>query len=57
MEVEQDHMVMSGRYEGQEGDSYHGCMVVSWRRDARESDRIKSFLFYFFLIESPIIIF
>jgi len=52
MEVEQDHMVISGRYEGQEGDSYHGCMVVSWRRDARESDKIKSFLFYFFLIES-----
>jgi len=29
MKVEQDHMVMSRRYKGQEGDSYHGCMVVS----------------------------
>jgi len=25
----QDHMVMSGRYGGQEGDSCHSCMVVS----------------------------
>jgi len=29
MEVEQYHIVMSGRYGGQEGDSCHGCMVVS----------------------------
>jgi len=29
MEVEQDHMVMSGRYGGQEGDGCHGYMVVS----------------------------
>jgi len=29
MEVEQDHMVMSGRYGGQKGDGCHGCMVVS----------------------------
>jgi len=29
MEVEQDHMVMSGRYGGQEGDGCHGCIVVS----------------------------
>jgi len=29
MEMEQDHMVISGRYGGQEGDSYHGRMVVS----------------------------
>jgi len=29
MEVEQDHMVMSRRYGGQEGDGCHGCMVVS----------------------------
>jgi len=29
MEVEQDHMVMSERYGGQEGDGYHGRMVVS----------------------------
>jgi len=29
MEVEQDYMVMSRRYGGQEGDSCHGCMVVS----------------------------
>jgi len=52
MEVEQDHMVMSGRYGGQEGDGCHGCMVVSERRDARESGRMESSLFYFFLIES-----
>jgi len=29
MEVEQDHMVMFGRYRGQEGDGYHSRMVVS----------------------------
>ena len=29
MEVEQDHMVMSGRYGGQEGNNCHGHMVVS----------------------------
>jgi len=29
MEVEQDHIVMSGRYGGQEGDSCHRHMVVS----------------------------
>ena len=29
MEVEQDYMVMSRRYGGQEGDSCCGCMVVS----------------------------
>jgi len=29
MEVEQDHMVMSRRYGGQEGDSCHSRMVVS----------------------------
>jgi len=29
MEVEQDHMVMSRRYGGQEGDGCHGHMVVS----------------------------
>jgi len=45
-------MVMSGRYEGQEGDGYHSRIVVSQRRDVRESSRIKSFLFYFFLIKS-----
>jgi len=28
MEVEQDHIVMSGRYGGQKGDSCHGRMVV-----------------------------
>ena len=28
MEVEQYHMVMSGRYGEQEDDSYHGCIVV-----------------------------
>ena len=28
MEVEQDHMVMSGRYRGQEGDGCHRHMVV-----------------------------
>jgi len=29
MEVEQDHIVMSGRYRGQESDSCHSHMVVS----------------------------
>jgi len=29
MEVEQDHMVMSGRYRGQKGDGCHSHMVVS----------------------------
>jgi len=29
MEVEQDHMVMSRRYGGQEGDGCHSHMVVS----------------------------
>jgi len=29
MEVEQDHIVMSGRYGGQEGDGCYGCIVVS----------------------------
>jgi len=48
MEVEQDHMVMSRRYEGQESDSCHSCMVVPLRRDARESSSMESFLFYFF---------
>jgi len=43
---------MSGRYRGQEGDIYYGHMAVPWRRDMRESGRIKDFLFYFFLIES-----
>jgi len=27
--VEQHHMIMSGRYEEQEGDGCHGHMVVS----------------------------
>jgi len=46
-------MVMSRRYGGQEGDVCHGCMAVSQRRDIREYSRIKDFLLYFFLIESP----
>jgi len=29
MEVEQDYIVMSGRYGGQEGDSCYGRIVVS----------------------------
>jgi len=29
MEVEQDHIVMSGRYRGQEGDGCHDHIVVS----------------------------
>jgi len=45
-------MVMSGRYGGQKGDSCHGHMAMSFRRDMRESSRMKGFLFYFFLIES-----
>jgi len=56
MEVKQYHMVMSRRYREQESNIYHGCIVVSWRRDMRESSRIKDFLFYFFLIESPIFV-
>jgi len=51
MKVEQDHMVMSGRYEGQGGNICHGCMVMSWRKDMRESSRMKSFFFLFILIE------
>ena len=42
MEVEQDHMVMSGRYGGQEGDGCHSHIVVSSRRDARKSGRMES---------------
>jgi len=45
-------MVMSRRYGRQEGNVCHGCIAVLWRRDVRESGRIKGFLFYFFLIES-----
>jgi len=52
MEMEQDHIVMSGRYRGQEGDSCHSHMVVLLRRGTRESSRMESFFFYFFLIES-----
>jgi len=52
MEVEQDHMVMSGRYRGQKGNGCYGRIVVSSRRDMRESSSMESFLFYFFLIES-----
>ena len=29
MEMEQDHMIMSGRYGGQEGDGCHDYIVVS----------------------------
>jgi len=29
MEMEQNHMVMSGRYGGQEGDGCHSRMVMS----------------------------
>jgi len=29
IEVEQDHIVMSKKYRGQEGNGYHGYMVVS----------------------------
>ena len=52
MEVEQDYMVMSGRYKGQEGNGCYGHMVVLQKRDVRESGRMESFLFYFFLIKS-----
>jgi len=38
---------MSRRYREQEGDSCHGCMVVSYWRDMRESGKMKDFLFYF----------
>jgi len=46
MEIEPDHMVMSRRNKGQEDNIYHSCMAMSWRRDARESSKIKSFLFH-----------
>jgi len=46
-------MVMSRRYEGQEGDVCHGHIAISQRRDTREYSRMKDFLFYFFSIESP----
>ena len=46
IEVEQDHMVMFGRYGEQEGDSCYGCIVVASRRDMRESSRME-FLFLF----------
>ena len=52
MEVEQYHIVMSGRYGGQEGDVCHSCIVVLWKGDMRKSSRMKDFLFCFFLIES-----
>jgi len=42
MEVEQDHMVMSGRYGGQEGDSCHCRIVVS------VTNFIRSYLHQFF---------
>ena len=29
MKMEQNYIVMSGKYRGQEGDDCHGCMVVS----------------------------
>ena len=29
MKIEQDHIGMSGRYRGQEGDGCYGCIVVS----------------------------
>jgi len=44
-------MVMSRRYGGQESDSCHGHIAVSWRREVREARR-RSFFFYLFLIES-----
>jgi len=53
MKVEQDHIVMSGRYGEQKGDVCYGHMAMSWKRDMRESGKMKDFLFYFFLIESP----
>ena len=52
MEVEQNHIVISGGHGGQEGDSCHIYMAMSWRREAREARRRKSFLSYLFLIKS-----
>ena len=52
MEVEQNHMVMSGRYGEQEGDGCHSRMVMSWRREVREAGKRRSFFFNLFLIES-----
>ena len=43
MEVEQDYIVMSRRYGEQKGDSCHGCMVVSQRRDAERGKREVSY--------------
>jgi len=42
---------MSGRYGGQKGDVCYSHMTMSWRKDIKESNRIKSFLFLFILIE------
>ena len=50
-------MVMSERYEGQEGNVCYGHMAMSWRRDVRESSRMKSFLFYFFIESLTFVIF
>jgi len=55
--MEQDHMVISERYEGQEGNVCHGHIAMLWRRDVRESSRMKSFLFYFFIESLTFVIF
>ena len=51
MGAEQDYMGVSDGYEGQEGDICYVHMAMSWRRDVRETSRMKSFLFLFFVIE------
>ena len=51
MGAEQDHMGMSDGYGGQGGDICYVRMAMSWRRDAREVGGIKSFLFFFLVIE------
>jgi len=37
MEMEPNHMVISRRYRGWEGDICHGHMAMSWRKDITES--------------------
>jgi len=40
---------MAGRHKG---DICHVHIAMSWRREVKEAERRKSFLFYLFLIES-----
>ena len=51
MGAEQDHMGMSDGYRGQGGNICPVHQAMSWRRDMREVGGIKSFLFFFLVIE------